>query len=75
MRVIINKKEIGNNIKLLREKNKMTVDDLSLILNINRIVLLDYEKGLKQINIRDVIVLCNYFNIKIDDFVSYQVIE
>ena len=37
--------------------------------------LINYESGRKQISIKEVIILCNLFNVKIDDFVSYQVIK
>lgn len=75
MRVIINNKEIGNNIRLLREKNNNSLDDLSLMTGIAKNNLINYESGRKQISIKEVIILCNLFNVKIDDFVSYQVIK
>ena len=75
MRVIINNKEIGNNIKELREKNNNSLDDLSLMTGIAKNNLINYESGRKQISIKEVIILCNLFNVKIDDFVSYQVIK
>ena len=75
MRVIINNKEIGNNIKELREKNNNSLDDLSLMTGIAKNNLINYESGKRQISIKEVIILCNLFNVKIDDFVSYQVIK
>ena len=75
MRVIINNKEIGNNLRLLREKNNQSLDDLSLMAGIAKNNLINYESGKRQISIKEVIILCNLFNIKIDDFVSYQVIK
>lgn len=75
MRVIINNKEIGNNIKELREKNNNSLDDLSLMTGIAKNNLINYESGKRQISIEEVIILCNLFNVKIDDFVSYQVIN
>lgn len=75
MRVIINNKEIGNNIKILREKNNNSLDDLSLMTGIAKNNLINYESGKRQISIEEVIILCNLFNVKIDDFVSYQVIK
>lgn len=75
MRVIINNKEIGNNIKELREKNNNSLDDLSLMTGIAKNNLINYESGKRQISIEEVIILCNLFNVKIDDFVSYQVIK
>lgn len=75
MRVIINNKEIGNNIKELREKNNNSLDDLSLMTGIAKNNLINYESGKRQISIEEVIILCNLFNVKIDDFVSYQIIK
>ena len=75
MRVIINNKEIGNNIKELREKNNNSLDDLSLMTGIAKNNLINYESGKRQISIEEVIILCNLFNVKIDDFISYQIIK
>ena len=74
MRVIINNKEIGNNIKMLRDNNNITVDDLSLLAGIAKNNLINYESGKKQISIGDLILICNYFNVKIDSLVSYSII-
>ena len=75
MRVIINNKEIGNNIKELRGKNNNSLDDLSLMTGIAKNNLINYESGKRQISIEEVIILCNLFNVKIDDFISYQIIK
>ena len=75
MRVIINNKEIGNNIKALRGKNNNSLDDLSLMTGIAKNNLINYESGKRQISIEEVIILCNLFNVKIDDFVYYQIIK
>ena len=75
MRVIINNKEIGNNIKELRGKNNNSLDDLSLMTGIAKNNLINYESGKRQISIEEVIILCNLFNVKIDDFVYYQIIK
>ena len=63
MRVIINNKEIGNNIKELREKNNNSLDDLSLMTGIAKNNLINYESGKRQISIKEVIILCNLFNV------------
>ncbi len=75
MRVIINNKEIGKNIRLLCEKNNKTIDEISLMAGIAKNNLINYESGRKQISIKEAIILCNLFNVKIDDFVSYQIIK
>lgn len=74
MRVIINNKEIGNNIKKIREKNNVSIDDLSLLAGIAKNTLINYESGKKQITIDDLILICNHFNVTIDSMFSYQII-
>ena len=74
MRVIIDNKKIGENIKNLRSKNNMNLDELSSVTGIEKNILINYELGKKQLNIKNLIILCNYFRIKIDDLVSYQII-
>lgn len=74
MRVIINNKEIGKNIKKIREKNNVSLDDLSLLEGIAKNTLMNYESGNKQITINDLIFICNHFNVTIDSMVSYQII-
>lgn len=59
----------------LREKNNNSLDDLSLMTGIAKNNLINYESGKRQISIEEVIILCNLFNVKIDDFVSYQIIK
>ena len=74
MRVIIDNKKIGENIKNLRLENNMNLDELSSVTGIAKNNLINYELGKKQLNIKNLIIVCNYFRIKIDDLVSYQII-
>jgi len=74
MRVIIDNKKIGENIKNLRLENNMNLDELSSVTGIEKNILINYELGKKQLNIKNLIIVCNYFRIKIDDLVSYQII-
>ena len=74
MRVRINNKKIGENIKNLRLENNMNLDELSSVTGIAKNNLINYELGKKQLNIKNLIIVCNYFKIKIDDLVSYQII-
>ena len=74
MRVIIDNKKIGDNIKNLRLENNMNLDELSSVTGIEKNILINYELGKKQLNIKNLIIVCNYFRIKIDDLVSYQII-
>ena len=74
MRVIIDNKKIGENIKNLRLENNMNLDELSSVTGIAKNILINYELGKKQLNINNLIIVCTYFKIKIDDLVSYQII-
>lgn len=74
MRVIIDNKKIGENIKNLRLENNMNLDELSSVTGIAKNILINYELGKKQLNIKNLIIVCNYFKKKIDDLVSYQII-
>ena len=74
MRVIIDNKKIGENIKNLRLENNMNLDELSSVTGIEKNILINYELGKKQLNIKNLIIVCNYFRIKIDDLVSYQIL-
>ena len=75
MRVVINNEEIGNRIKTIREKANISLNDLSKNIGISKNVLMLYEEGNKQINITNVIKICNYFNEKIDNLVSYKILH
>ena len=74
MRVVINNEEIGNRIKTIREKANISLNDLSKNIGISKNVLMLYEEGNKQINITNVIKICNYFNEEIDNLVSYTIL-
>ena len=69
MRVIIDNKKIGENIKNLRLENNMNLDELSSVTGIAKNILINYELGKKQLNIKNLIIVCNYFKKKIDDLV------
>ena len=74
MRVIIDNKKIGENIKNLRLENNLNLDELSSVTGIAKKNLINYELGKKQLNIKNLIIVCSYFKIKIDDLVSYQIL-
>jgi len=74
MRVVINNEEIGNRIKTIREKANISLNDLSKNIGISKNVLMLYEEGNKQVNINNIIKICNYFNEEIDNLVSYTIL-
>lgn len=75
MRVVINNVEIGNRIRAIREKANISLNDLSRDIGISKNVLILYEEGNKQISITNVIKICNYFNEKMDNLVSYKILH
>lgn len=74
MRVVINNEEIGNRIKTIREKANISLNDLSKNIGISKNVLMLYEEGNKQVNVNNIIKICNYFNEEIDNLVSYTIL-
>ena len=75
MKIIINNEVIGKNIKSLREKNNISIDELSFLAGISKNRLINYEDGYKNINVKDIISLCNFFNIPIDSIVAYMILH
>ena len=58
---------IGSNIKYLRNKFKLSQQELSEKLSVPRSSLSDYERGHTQVGIETLIKLADIFDIKIDD--------
>lgn len=75
MRVLVDNIKIGKKLNKLIDKNKDQIDKLSLMTGINNKKLSSYLKGHKQICIKDLIVLCNYYKVTIDSVLSYEIIN
>ncbi|MBC7885418.1 MAG: helix-turn-helix domain-containing protein [Saprospiraceae bacterium] len=60
---------IGNNIKYLRNKHKLSQQELSEKLAVPRSSLSDYERGHTQVSIDVLIRLSDIFDVKIDDLI------
>ncbi|WP_426449050.1 helix-turn-helix domain-containing protein [Paenibacillus sp. S-38] len=58
--------QIGNRIALLREKQGMTQEELSIKLNISRASLSHYEKNRREPDYDTLVKIANYFKISID---------
>ncbi|GAA0788022.1 helix-turn-helix domain-containing protein [Hathewaya limosa] len=56
----------GNKLKLLREHNNLTQQDLAEILKVGRPTIAGYETKGKQPDYDKLIILSNYFNVSID---------
>ncbi|MGV3346044.1 helix-turn-helix transcriptional regulator [Enterobacteriaceae bacterium LUAb1] len=59
-------KNIGNNIRYLRSKHKLSGGDLAKIIGISQQQLSRYENGLSEISISKIILISIYFNVKVD---------
>jgi len=70
---------IGHNIKYLRNKHKLSQQELSEKLNVPRSSLSDYERGHTQVSIDILIRLSDIFDVRIDDLLrsnlSHQDLE
>jgi transcriptional regulator with XRE-family HTH domain len=58
---------IGNNIKYLRNKHKLSQQGLADKLSVPRSSLSDYERGQTQVSIENLMKLSDIFDVKIDD--------
>jgi transcriptional regulator with XRE-family HTH domain len=61
---------VGQNIKYLRVKHKLSQQDLADKLSVPRTSLSDYERGATQVSIDNLIKLSDIFNVTIDDLVK-----
>lgn len=66
---------LGDNIKLYREKNKMTQTELSEVLNVNPTTISKYESGALEPNIESLKKMAELFNISIDTLVGEDVFD
>lgn len=65
-----NKIYIASNLKYLRLLNKKTQDDIAKLCNKKNTAVSNWEKGIREPNSIDLAIICNYFNISIDDFIK-----
>ena len=66
-------KEIGNNLKYIRERKNLSVKEVSAELGISNKTYYNYEHGLREPSLNMLINLANYFNCSLDDLVSNAV--
>ena len=73
MKVLFNNSETSLRIKGLRLHSKLSIDDLSVKIGISKSLLYKYERGLNIPSISNVIKICNFYNVKVDDLIIYKV--
>lgn len=67
---------LGNNIKRLRVANNMSQQDLAKLLNKKvQNTISQYENNKREPSLKDLIVLCNYFNVSIEELYEESVIH
>jgi len=62
----INHKEVGNNLKIFRKKEKLTQVKLADILNTTQSVIADYERGRYLISTANLYAICTKYKISAD---------
>ena len=60
---------LADNLKFLRKRRKKTQDDVAFVLEIKRSTLNGYENGIGEPKLERLIILADYFRIRIDDLV------
>ncbi len=61
---------LNKNLKYLRQKNKISQQGLSEVLNVPRTTLGDYERGKTEPNIAMLIKMAEYFDVKVDNLIK-----
>ncbi len=59
--------EIGNNLKLLRKRRKMSQEDVAKSLSLTRSSYSGYENNVAQPSLENLILLSDFFKISVDD--------
>jgi transcriptional regulator with XRE-family HTH domain len=63
-------KHVGNTLKLLRRQRGLTAKELSIELEISVQQLIKYEAGINRISLGRLLMVCNYFQYNITDFIQ-----
>lgn len=61
---------LSTNIRFLRQKNNLTQDDISKIVNKSRVLVSQWESDERDITTEDIIKLSDYFNLPMDVLVG-----
>ncbi len=65
--------EIGNNLKNIRESRNISTEEMANELGISVEDVLNYENGLKEIPIEYLKMFATYFNVSVDELISFDV--
>ena len=72
MRVLLNNIKIGENIHNARMNKNISINQLSNEIEISEETLTNYEAGKKLPNLENCIKICNYFQMRLDDLLVYN---
>lgn len=61
---------LSSNIRFLRQKNGITQDDLSKVINKSRVLISQWESDDREITTEDIVKLSDYFNVPMDALVG-----
>ncbi len=70
MKVIIKDKIIGDNLKLLRKRKKLSQEELSNALGLTRSSYSGYENGVAEPNLENLIKFSEFFNLSLDKLIK-----
>ncbi len=65
--------EIGNNLKNIRESRNISTEEMANELGISVEDVFNYENGLKEIPIEYLKMFATYFNVSVDELISFDV--
>ena len=68
-------KTLGENIKLLRTVNKLTLNELATIINVSNVAIHKWEQGLADPTSQNIVKLANTFNITTDELLGVNSFE
>jgi transcriptional regulator with XRE-family HTH domain len=60
---------LAENLKFLRKRRKKTQDDVAFVLQMKRSTLNGYENGVGEPKLEKLIILADYYRIRIDELV------
>lgn len=60
---------LAENLKFLRKRRKKTQDDVAFALQLKRSTLNGYENGIGEPKLEKLIILADYYRVRIDDLV------
>lgn len=73
MKVVFDMQKIGNQIQHYRSINNISIIELSKKIDISKDILNKYESGKRVPSIYDLIKICNFYSIKPEDIIIYEI--